>query len=130
MTRDAMLPVKGLDMYIAAGVGFDDARRAVADLSGVPSRWVFEGNDIETWTKAIEMSEIGWVAWYETGLPDFPFKFDVNLLNDDEPLELARSLGRALDCVVAVPDDGSPDPDDFVLLEPNGTSRPGRIGSL
>ncbi len=33
-----MLPVKDLDVYIAAGVGFDDARRAVAELNEVPSR--------------------------------------------------------------------------------------------
>lgn len=33
-----MLPVKDLDVYIAAGVGVDDARRAVAELNEVPSR--------------------------------------------------------------------------------------------
>ena len=95
----------------------------MAALSGVSDRWIFDGHDAEAWIAAIAASEAGWIAWYDTGIPDFPLKFDVTLLNGRDPLDLARSLGRRLNCPVAVPDEQGHDPDRFLLLESDGHER-------
>lgn len=114
---------KGVDVFFARGATVELACGSVSSVTGIPRRNFWDGETDDIGDLLSTSTGEGWCVYWRTKFPEFPIKLDVNLSRMDDLVPTLTRVRELAGHDLAVPDDGSPNPFQYVLFSGDGTTR-------
>ena len=105
-----MTRCSGLDLFVSAGPSEEQCTSVIAAVLGLGRARLVQAEDFDALLAAIESATAGWVVCHYSGDADYPYRFDVNLIDGRSPIDLVPEIVRKLGVAIVVPDDGNVDP--------------------
>lgn len=110
----------GVDVFISDSIDIYNAKKAISKIMNIPDENFWDGDN-----NAIgDLLSLGvpkiWAVFWRTGNKSFPVKFDIEVIEGDDPKEKLPELRKELGGDIAIPDETTDNPYSIILFKDNG----------